>query len=105
MTGLVYAVGALHEAPEQGWILHKPNGGAQPVEADEDFPIRENGAKRQKGNGVAVTSSAREEPHGTTQRSFPTVVGANYVRPRTDKNVRPYAQARRYARIHSHCAV
>ncbi len=26
-------VGAIHESPEHGWILHKPNGGAQHVGA------------------------------------------------------------------------
>ena len=27
-------VGAIHESPEQGWILRKPNGETQPVGAD-----------------------------------------------------------------------
>ena len=80
------------------------------VGTDEDFPIRENVAKRQKGNGVAVTPSVRRRamhaPTGdalfyTYRRDSPGSlsalkndrfvqnVGANCVRPRA-RNARPY---------------
>lgn len=29
-----YLVGAIHESPEHGWILHKPNGELQSAGAD-----------------------------------------------------------------------
>ncbi len=53
--------------------MHTTNGNAQIVGADVDSPIRGNVAERQKGNGVAVTSSAR----GSLWAATPTISESN----------------------------